>query len=222
MKSLFFDSPLTYAFALFMFFLFLFVKLFFSITTVYSHFFFYPNKPNIINAILSLFFHASFGHLFSNLIFLVFFGRIVEYKLGIKKWLLFFFSAGFISILLDALIRGSILKNYAPIVGASGAISGLAATSALISPFTIRVSRIIIPFPVFLVAWVMLYSDISNLFTDDNVARWAHLAGFFSVLFSIYLLSDKERKKFQVAFLLNLIFFILTIIILFFYRNFIL
>ena len=220
MKIFFLRSPLTYCFVIGLFFFFIFVNIFISSTNIYKYFFFHPKEPRLHSAVLSLFFHASFSHLFSNLLFLLFFGKIVEYKLGVKKWLLFFFFAGFISIFSDAMIRGFILNDPLPIVGTSGAISGLAAISALVSPFTLRIANTVVPFPVFLIAWTMLYLDISNLFMNSPIAHWAHLAGFFSVLVSVYLLTPQERKKIQFSFFLNLVFFILSVVILFFYKNF--
>lgn len=60
-----------------------------------------------------------------------------------------FFMAALISSLLDSFIRGVILHDPTPVVGASGAISGIAAVAALLSPFSLRFNQRNIPFPVF-------------------------------------------------------------------------
>ncbi|PJZ70990.1 rhomboid family intramembrane serine protease [Leptospira perolatii] len=162
------------------------------------------------------FLHADLTHLFWNMIFLFFLGRIVEYRVGKGKWLLFFFMGALISGFLDSLVRGVILSDKEPTIGASGAISGLAAVAALLSPFTIRIKKKNYPFPVFGLAWVMVYSDIVNLFAKDRVAHWAHIGGFMSVIFAAYFLNNKERKQLHTGFILNLVFVVLLLILGFF------
>ena len=61
----------------------------------------------------------------------------------------------------------------------------------------------------------MIYSDFSNLFTNDNVAHWSHLGGYLSVFLTSYLVDTKEREELKKSFFLNLIFFILSIFLLF-------
>ncbi|TGK07033.1 rhomboid family intramembrane serine protease [Leptospira semungkisensis] len=162
------------------------------------------------------FLHADFMHLFWNMIFLFFLGRIVEYKVGRSKWLLFFFMGAIVSGGLDSFVRGVILGEHQPAIGASGAVSGLAAVAALLSPFSIRVKKRNYPFPVFAVAWLMVYSDITNLFSKDQVAHWAHLGGFLSVVFAAYFLNNKIRRELHTGFVLNVVFVILLLILGFF------
>ncbi|EQA34733.1 peptidase, S54 family [Leptospira inadai serovar Lyme str. 10] len=159
------------------------------------------------------FLHADFTHLFWNMLFLFFLGRIVEYKVGKAKWLLFFFMGAFISGFLDSLVRGLFLDDSSPAIGASGAVSGLAAVAALLSPFSMRIRKRNYPFPIFALAWLMVYSDITNLFARDQVAHWAHLGGFLSVVFAAYFLNNKERQQLHTGFILNLVFVILLLIL---------
>lgn len=152
------------------------------------------------------------------MVFLFFLGRVVEAKVEKGKWLLFYFMAGFISAFLDSIIRGFILSGQSelPVVGASGAISGLAAVSALLSPFKIRINHKNFYFPVFIVSWIMVYSDFTDLFSSDHIAHWSHLAGFFSVFIAAYFLNSSDRVKIRNGFFLNLVFFSLTVILLYF------
>lgn len=160
--------------------------------------------------------HADFTHLFWNMVFLFFLGRIVEYKVGPKRWLFFFLMGAIVSGGLDSFVRGLILGEREPAIGASGAISGLAAVAALLSPFSIRIQKRSILFPVFAVAWLMVYSDITNLFARDQVAHWAHLGGFLSVVFAAYFLNNKIRRELHTGFVLNLVFVVLLLILGFF------
>ena len=106
-----------------------------------------------------------------------------------------------------------------PAVGASGAIAGIAAVSALLCPYTMPVAGKKIPFPVFIISWLAVYYDFTNLFSRDNVAHWAHLAGFFSVFLTAYMLSEEDRNNLRMGFMFNLVFFSLTIILLYFVEN---
>ncbi|TGL39138.1 rhomboid family intramembrane serine protease [Leptospira perdikensis] len=219
MRSFLWEFPLTAGFSLFLFLLYPVVSIFFP-ELVGVYFIATPGEFEPINWILSTFFHGSGAHLLSNLFFLLILGRVVENRVGKGKWLLFYFMAGVLSVLGDAVVRGLILGDRTPIVGASGAISGLASAATLLSPFQFPISkRKSIPFPVFLFGWMMVYSDVTNLFARDQVAHWAHLGGFFSVFVTSYLLGDKERREIRQGFLLNFTFFTLTIILLFFINN---
>ncbi|XDD46311.1 rhomboid family intramembrane serine protease [Leptospira sp. WS39.C2] len=219
MRSFIWEFPLTAGFASFLFLLYPIVSIFFP-KLVTEYFIATPGELEPINWILSTFFHGSGAHLLSNLFFLLLLGRVVEKRVGKAKWLLFYFMAGLLSVLGDGIVRGIILGDKTPIVGASGSISGLASAATLLSPFRFPISKTkSIPFPVFLFGWMMVYSDVTNVFARDNVAHWAHLGGFFSVFVTSYLLGEKERQEIRQGFLLNFTFFTLTIILLFFINN---
>jgi len=185
-----------------------------------SLFYSFPGDFSPLSWILCTWFHGSWEHLLSNLFFLFLLGRVVEGRVGVLRWCLFYSIAGLLSVLGDSFVRGFLLGDRTPIVGASGAISGLAEVATFLSPFRFPLSPgRWIPFPVFLLGWVMIYSNLTNLFSKDRIAHWAHLAGFFSVLLTAYLLGEKERKQLQTSFLLNLGFFTLTLVLAFFINN---
>jgi membrane associated rhomboid family serine protease len=218
--KIFWEFPLTTFFSILLVACYTGINMFFAPAVIQKYFLSYPGKFQLANWILSTFYHASFPHLLSNVLFLYILGRAVEARVGPGKWLLFYILAGFFSMLMDSFIRGFVITyDKAPAVGASGAISGLAAVSALLSPFTYIINRIKFPLPVFLIAWLMVYTDVTGLFSDDRIAHWAHLAGFFSVFVTAYLLSEKEQRELRNGFFLNLVFFILTVIILYFLDN---
>ncbi|XDD50342.1 rhomboid family intramembrane serine protease [Leptospira sp. WS92.C1] len=218
-RILLFEFPLTTFFIFLMIVTFFGVNIFLPEHLIRQYFLNHPGQIHPISWIGAVFYHGSLIHLFGNMFYLFFLGRAVEFKAGKGRWLLFFFMAALISSLLDSFIRGIILHDSTPVVGASGAISGIAAVAALLSPFSLRFNGKNIPFPVFLVAWIMVYSDITNVFTDDGIARWAHLGGFISVIFAAYFLKPNERKQLHTGFILNVIFIVLTLILAFFYSN---
>ncbi len=218
MRSVFWEFPLTGGLVLFLFWFFLIAIVLIPEPVLLKYFFSYPRDWNPLNWILSTFMHGNFSHLFSNLLYLFLLGRAVEYKVGKSRFLLFYGMAAIVSAILDSFVRGFLLGDNTPVVGASGAISGLAAVAALLSPFSIRMGGINFPFPLFLIAWGSVYTDITNVFENDNIARWAHLGGFFSVFVTAYFLEEKERKKLKNGFILNLVFFTLTLVLVYFWE----
>ncbi|TGK11619.1 rhomboid family intramembrane serine protease [Leptospira fletcheri] len=216
MRAFFFEFPLTASFVLLISISQIVLNAFVPREILEDFFISRPGEFYPWKWIGMAFLHADATHLFWNMLFLFFLGRIVEYKVGVGKWLLFFFMGAFISGFLDSLVRGLFLEDSGPAIGASGAISGLAAVAALLSPFSIRIRKRNYPFPVFALAWVMVYSDITNLFARDQVAHWAHLGGFLSVVFAAYFLNHKERKQLHTGFILNLVFVLLLLILGFF------
>ena len=218
--KLFWEFPLTAAVTLFLPAFYFFVLATVSPITIQNYFYSYPGKLNLVNWFLSSLFHASVGHLLSNIAFLYFLGRAVEAKVGKGKWLLFYLMAGIISMMADSIIRGFMLGDRRiPSVGASGAISGLAAIAALLSPVTYRIAGHNFPFPVFLVAWMMVYTDFMLAFSSDMIAHWAHLAGFFSVFMTAYLLNPADQARIKNGFIFNFTFFVLTVILLYLIEN---
>jgi len=216
LTKFFWEFPLTAFVSLALIFFYFFINNFVSHSSQYIYFYSYPGKLNPVNWFLSTLNHASFGHLFSNVLFLFFLGRAAEAKTGQGKWILYYSIAGIVSGFGDSFARGIMSQNSSiPTVGASGAICGIAAVAGLLSPYSIMILNKKIPFPVFLISWMMIYSDFSNLFTNDNVAHWSHLGGYLSVFLTSYLVDIKEREQLKKSFYLNLAFFILSIFLLF-------
>lgn len=217
-KNFFLEYPLTFFVCLSLL-IFYFVSFFLSDSTLHYYFYSYPGNWNFINWLLSTLIHANVFHLFWNIAFLFFLGRAVEAKIGKAKWLLFYLFAGVFSGCSDSFIRGYLQRETSPTVGASGAIAGIAVVSALVSPYTIPAFQKNIPFPTFLIAWLMIYSDLSNAFNSDHIAHWSHIGGYVSVMIVAYFLSEEEKQKLWRAFLLNFLFFVLSMILLFFIKN---
>ena len=146
--------------------------------------------------ITSGFLHADFMHLFFNMLILYLLGDNLEDILGHFRYFLFYLicliSAGLIHIFSCLLFGGLTI----PVIGASGAISGIAGGYLLLFPkakidFFIW---FIIFFKVFslsawfvLGAWISLeiWDAYSGSFLSHNVATYAHLGGFFCGLLLI-------------------------------------
>jgi membrane associated rhomboid family serine protease len=209
-----FEAKLTIILVLMNIFVFFLINFLFSKGMINLNFiesYFVDSPSNFINLnfapiIGSLFFHASFMHLFGNMLFLFILGRIVEKELGSLKMLLVYFSAAAISSALDNIIHIYLIpvENYAS-VGASGAIAGLGAAAILLSPFYITWLALGIPLPVFVVVLGQIYSDLAGIFDPmSKIDHISHLGGYLSISISMFLLNKDERDKIKKGFILSL------------------
>jgi membrane associated rhomboid family serine protease len=124
--------------------------------------------------------HASFAHLLGNMLFLWVFGDNVEDAMGHVRFLLFFMVCGMAGAILHALMNP---ESQQPLIGASGAISGVIASYLMLYP-RVRVWGLAfkwiplrIPAMYALGAWI-LFQFLAALFdTQGAVGWWAHLGG---------------------------------------------
>ncbi len=156
---------------------------------------------NILSLFTSMFLHGSFGHLFSNMLFLHIFGPNLEGKLGRLRYFLFYIFCGILASLFEISLHSN---SKTPMVGASGAIAGLMGGYLRIFPnhridtlLTLGWYWRIITLPAWtmLIYWVLfqLISGLGTLafFSFSNVAYFAHLGGFFTG----FLLVDLFKKR---------------------------
>lgn len=156
---------------------------------------------NIINLFTHMFIHGSIAHIFGNMLFLWIFGNNVEDALGRFKFLILYFSSGIVAAVLQssvAVLEGSL---DIPMVGASGAISGVLAAYMKLYPYA-KILTFIPPFFLFffvLPAWFFigywfLIQILYAMFIPTNlggVAWYAHIGGFIAG----WILVDKLYKK---------------------------
>ena len=143
-----------------------------------NYFILYPTstpffKP--VQMITHMFNHGNMSHLFFNMLALFFFGPSVEDIWGPKKFLLYYFICGVGSMVLHMLIGSN-----SPVLGASGAISGVLVAFAFLYPDR-QVMLLIPPIPMkakYLVIGILaidLYFGLSHQYT--GIAHFAHLGG---------------------------------------------
>ena len=83
---------------------------------------FRPAAPHLAALFVSLFLHSGFLHLFGNMLFLWIYGDNVEYRLGAIPYLVAYLATGVAATLFHTLFD---LDSQLPLLGASGAISGV-------------------------------------------------------------------------------------------------
>lgn len=164
---------------------------------------FRPAAPQWQDLLVSLFLHGGFMHLFGNMLFLWIYGDNVEYRLGRWRFLLYYLLTGVAATLFYTLFApGSKL----PLVGASGAISGVLGFYFLWFPRnTVRLFIFLFPFFVNVVpvpARLVLgfYLVVDNLLPfvwsagggSGGVAHGAHIGGFLAGLGLAWLMNRRE------------------------------
>ena len=141
-----------------------------------------------------MFMHANLSHLFFNMFALWMFGRTLEYELGTKRFLTYYFVCGIGAALVQLamaeidiarLAEGSQLYwQYlcAPTLGASGSVFGLLLAFGMLHP-NATIMLLFPPIPMKAKWFVIIYGLIELLFgisgRMDNVAHFAHLGGMF-------------------------------------------
>ncbi|HXG51163.1 MAG TPA: rhomboid family intramembrane serine protease [candidate division Zixibacteria bacterium] len=149
----------------------------------------------------SMFLHGSWMHLLGNMWFLWLFGNNVEDSMGRLRFLVFYLVCGLAAALGQVFADP---RSVIPMVGASGAISGVMGAYLVLYP-NVRVYALV-PLGFFLTsvalpAWVMLgywflIQFLSGLATFGDqiggVAFWAHVGGFVAGVALVKLFARPE------------------------------
>jgi len=138
--------------------------------------------PDEATLVTYAFLHGDWMHLLSNMLFLFIFGDNIEDAMGHVRYLVFYgvcaVLAGFAHLLVFA-------GDYAPLIGASGAVAGVMGAYALLYP-NARVfvlARIVIPIPLpipafwMLGVWLGMQLFYALTAADAGIAWWAHIGG---------------------------------------------
>ncbi len=137
----------------------------------------------------SIFLHGGFLHIISNMWFLWIFGDSVEANLGKIKFVILFLLAGIAGNVGQFLISPA---SSIPILGASGAVSGVIGAYFVLYPkakiktllflfFFFTIAEI--PALIYIFYWfvLQLFSGVVSLpstFQTGGIAFWAHIMGF--------------------------------------------
>jgi len=135
-----------------------------------------------------LFMHGSLFHLFFNMYALWMFGKILEFKWGANRFLIYFFVTGLgAAILHNMVIAWQFAETQnidllrIPVIGASGAVFGLLLAFGMLFP-NVKLMLIFIPIPIKAKYFVIMYG-LTELYmgfaqySGDNIAHFAHLGG---------------------------------------------
>ncbi len=159
--------------------------------------------PPAATAVTSMFLHGGWLHLAGNMLYLWIFGDNIEDRMGGVRFLLFYLVCGVAAVLAQALPAP---EAMVPMVGASGAISGVLGAYLLLFPRN-RV-LVLVPFGFILkvislpAVWVLglwftiqLLSSLLAPAGEGGVAFRAHLGGFIAGLVLAPLFLARRRTR---------------------------
>lgn len=156
--------------------------------------------PALSTPFSSMFIHGSLLHLFSNMLFLGVFGDNVEDALGHARFVLFYLVTGLAAVLTHALIDPN---SQVPLVGASGAISGVLGAYVVLFPRVRIVTWLVVQFEVsalfYIAMWfgLQVWSALGSLartapripgMEGAGVAFFAHVGGFVTGVLLLFIL----------------------------------
>jgi membrane associated rhomboid family serine protease len=156
--------------------------------------------PPAATLVTSMFLHGGFLHIAGNMLYLWIFGNNVEDSMGRVRFILFYTLCGCIAAFAHAFANR---YSTTPMIGASGAISGVLGAYLLLYPrarvvtliffgFIVRTAEI--PAMAVLGFWFVL-QFLNALFSSGGaggVAWYAHVAGFVSGMLLVGLFKRKD------------------------------
>jgi len=168
-----------------------------------------PFDQRFVPFFTSMFIHGGWLHVIGNMLFLYIFGDNVEDRIGHFKYLGFYLLSGIGAALLQIFMN---LRSDIPMIGASGAISGVLGAYLMffpnarvltLIPIFIFIQLIYIPASLFIIFWFAIQfisgvSTVGNMQNAGGVAFWAHVGGFVAgLLIAMYFRKKSYRQNFS-------------------------
>jgi membrane associated rhomboid family serine protease len=154
-------------------------------------------QPHYVAVLTSMFMHGGWFHLIGNMWFLWVFGNNIEDAMGHGRFVVFYLLCGVLAAAAQVMLAP---QSAVPMVGASGAISGVLGAYLLLYPrvrvhvlvfLGFFVTKVVLPAYVMLGYWVLLQllGGLPMLGGRDvgGVAFFAHLGGFLTGLLLVRL-----------------------------------
>lgn len=156
--------------------------------------------PTYVTIFSSMFLHGGWMHLIGNMLYLWVFGNNIEASMGPVKFVIFYLLCGVAAVLAQSL-PGT--DSVVPMIGASGAISGVLGAYMLLYPK----ARVTVVVPIFfilqtfkipalyvLAIWfaMQLISSLSSSGVGGGVAFGAHVGGFIAGMLLIAVFKNKQ------------------------------
>jgi membrane associated rhomboid family serine protease len=153
---------------------------------------------NCLTVFTSMFLHGGVFHVAGNMLYLWIFGNNVEDTVGHAKFLAFYLLSG----LAAAAAQFSFDPSSAlPMIGASGAVSGILGAYLLLFPrariktlifIVIFITVVDIPAVLLLTIWFFLQIAFNQ---GEGIARFAHIGGFVFGLLFVKAFASRARPR---------------------------
>lgn len=163
--------------------------------------------PNYWTVITSMFLHGGWFHLIGNMVFLWVFGNNIEDAMGHAKFVVFYLLCGVAAAATQTFLSP---RSVVPMVGASGAISGVLGAYLLLYPrvrvhtliiLPIYITTVALPAYIMLGYWALLQliGGLAGLneIEKGGVAFFAHVGGFAAglLLVRLFVSEDVLRRR---------------------------
>jgi len=153
---------------------------------------------NVMTVFTSMFLHGGFLHLGGNMLYLWIFGNNIEDAMGHGRFLVFYLLAGIVAAFAQFFYDPA---SNIPMIGASGAVSGVLGAYLVLYPYAriktllfivIFIKIVELPAILLLTIWFFMQVMYSQL---EGVAWYAHIGGFVFGLIMIKLFSKKPPMR---------------------------
>ncbi|HEY5595504.1 MAG TPA: rhomboid family intramembrane serine protease, partial [Nitrospiria bacterium] len=146
-----------------------------------------PAIPPSLSLVTSMFLHGGFMHLIGNMLYLWIFGNNIEDAMGHGRFIVFYLTCGVIAAMSHAMTDP---QSAVPMIGASGAISGVLGAYLLLYPrarvmvlipLGLFTQTVYMPAGIVLGLWFLLQLVSSTASIGQGgggVAWFAHIGGF--------------------------------------------
>jgi membrane associated rhomboid family serine protease len=170
-----------------------------------------PEFPSpLLTVFTSMFMHGGLFHIAGNMLYLWIFGDNVEDTLGHGRFLVFYLAAGVAAALAQVYLNAS---SRVPMVGASGAVSGVLGAYLLLFPYARVLTLLIIGFfirfvhiPALIVLGFWIVVQLLNGFITfsaqslgrgetGGVAWFAHIGGFLAGMVLLLMLRPRRSSR---------------------------
>jgi rhomboid family protein len=163
-------------------------------------------RPEYVTVLTSMFMHGGWLHLIGNMWFLWIFGNNIEDAMGHLRFAVFYLVCGVAAAATQVAIQP---HSTIPMVGASGAISGVLGAYLLLYP-RVRVHTLIflglfvttVALPAYLMLgyWILLQvlsglPALAGMESGGGVAFFAHIGGFVAGMVLVHLFARPENLQ---------------------------
>jgi membrane associated rhomboid family serine protease len=169
-----------------------------------------PGPPVIwLTLVSSMFMHGGIMHIGGNMLYLWIFGNNIEDLMGPVKFLLFYIGCGLVAALAHILTAPG---SPVPVVGASGAVSGILGAYLVAYPrarvvclvfIIFFIQLITVPAMVVLLLWFVIQAlqGLSSLGIEktSGVAWFAHVGGFAAGYIGLRVFGARELRRLRAA-----------------------
>ena len=164
---------------------------------------FRPDAASIVTLFTSMFMHGGLLHLLGNMLYLWIYGNNVEHRLGAFGYVFWYLATGVAAALFQTLLN---LGSSIPMVGASGAISGVLGFYLIWFPRHV-VKVWVFLFPIYMgvveigaTFVLIMYLVLDNLVPfflaqsqGGGVAHGAHIGGFIAGMAAAFVMRGRSR-----------------------------